>query len=75
MPPGKENTMASKCRNRLTSVPAWLVTAVLLGGCAGLPNPGGDTSAGSAKGGDRNSNTQREILVSHSDTEHLICLR
>jgi hypothetical protein len=43
--------MASKCRNRPTSVPAWLVTAVLLGGCAGLPNPG-DTSAGSAAGPD-----------------------
>ena len=43
--------MTSKCRNRLTSVPAWLVTAVLLGGCAGVPNPG-DTSAGSAAGPD-----------------------
>jgi len=42
----------SKCRKRLTSVPAWLVTAVLIGGCAGLDNPGGDSSAGSAAGPD-----------------------
>ena len=47
--------MASRSRNRLTSVPAWLLTALLLGGCAGHPDPGGDSSAGSAAGPDATS--------------------
>jgi hypothetical protein len=44
--------MASKSRDRLTSVPARLLTALLLAGCAGHPSPGGDSSAGPAAGPD-----------------------
>jgi hypothetical protein len=47
--------MASRSRNRLTSVPARLLTAFLLAGCAGHPAPGGDSSAGSAAGPDATS--------------------
>jgi hypothetical protein len=47
--------MASRSRNRLTSVPARLLTAFLLAGCAGHPAPGGDSAAGSAAGPDATS--------------------
>jgi hypothetical protein len=36
----------------LTSVAVWLVAAVMLGGCAGHPNPGGDSSAPPVAGPD-----------------------
>jgi len=49
------NTMASKCPHRLTSVLAWLVTALLLGGCAGHANPGGESAASRAAGPDATS--------------------
>jgi hypothetical protein len=44
--------MASECRARLWSVLAWLLTALLLGGCAGHANSGGASSAGSPGGPD-----------------------
>jgi hypothetical protein len=44
--------MTNDCRNRLTSRAAWLVAAVAIGGCAGHPSPGGDSSAGPAAGPD-----------------------
>ena len=39
----------------MTSVPARLLTAFLLAGCAGHPAPGGDSAAGSAAGPDATS--------------------
>jgi hypothetical protein len=47
--------MASKCPHRLTSVLAWLVTALLLGGCAGHANPGGESATSPAAGPDATS--------------------
>jgi hypothetical protein len=44
--------MASRSRNRLTSVLARLLTVLLLAGCAGHHTPGGDSSAGPAAGPD-----------------------
>lgn len=44
--------MGSNWSIRPTSVAAWLVVAVALGGCAGHPNPGGDSAAGQAAGPD-----------------------
>jgi hypothetical protein len=46
----KGETIASKCGNRLPSVLGWLLTVLLLGGCAGQPNPGGASSASPAPG-------------------------
>lgn len=41
-------TIASKCGNRLPSILAWLLTVLLLGGCAGQANPGGASSTSPA---------------------------
>jgi hypothetical protein len=45
-------TIASKCKcgNRLPSVLGWLLTVLLLGGCAGQANPGGASLASPAPG-------------------------
>jgi hypothetical protein len=54
-PSGKENAMASDWGNRLPSVLASLLTALLLGGCAGHAHPGAVSSASSAAGPDATS--------------------
>jgi hypothetical protein len=47
-PSREREPMASNCSNRLTPVAAWVVAAVVLGGCAGSPSPGGGSSAAPA---------------------------